>query len=361
MDQMKDANGDYWGFPRMAPFVTYPVWVREDFLRAAGKDAPKTIDDLEEVMEIFLQTDPAGNGSTIVLFPEGLGDLEYCFSAGFTGKGNGLNVYDDGKVRPIFLDPKYKDFIAKMAEWYDKGYIYKETFSPDNQIREHIKKGTVAIVAAWYSCVTIQSPYMIENNPGASYVMCAPLTGPEGICESTGNISDWGGLVPAYSKKADLVTQFMDWSMIDIENHMVAEFGIKDVNWEYVDEPNKIIKTLDDNYIGEFVIGQGIATESRFAFDDPMREMHYDYIRNDIQNLDRAVKPGTFGFLYDGSEEAKAVPNREDIYRMKDEELIKFITGIRPMSEYDDYMALLYDIGADKLIDEMTRQYNLTH
>ncbi len=363
MSQMTDSSGEIWGVPRLSPLVVYPIYVRTDWLKAIGKEAPKTIDELEEVLKLFKEKDVAGGGNTVGLLTtksvNNVMELDMCLAAGFTGKGFGYYLDSDGKVKPSVLDPKYKDFIQRMSEWYAKGYIYKEAFATDkNTAREMIKKGNVGVSAMWYSTVTMQAPYLTQNNPEATYTLCAPLEGPAGKCETTSAKAAKGALVPAYSKNVDLVIKYLNWNFEDVENHIVAENGLKDVHWKYTDEANHIIQLTSENYIGEFVAGQGIANEKKYSFSDPIKKLHYDYLQKEIINVDRAVVTNVADTIFDTAAISTAVVNYEDINRMTEEEIAKFITGVRPMSEYDSFINDLNSIGTDKLIEELTRQYN---
>ena len=135
------------------------------------------------------------------------------------------------------------------------------------------------------------------------------------------------------------------------------ENGIKDVDWKYTDEENHVIELLAENYIGEFVAHQGVGLEQRYSFSDPIKKMHYDYLRGPLLDLDRTVLPDTYDVIMNNAELQEAVPNLEDIKRMIEEETVKFITGIRPLSEYEAFQNELMEIGMEDYIDELTRQY----
>lgn len=363
MDQVTDKNGDIYGIPRLAPLVTYPVYVRTDWLKEIGKEAPATIDELEEVLKLFKDKDPAGNGKTIPLMTtkgsKGMEEINMTFAAGFMGAGYGYYIDSaDNYVKPSVLHPGYKDFVAKMADWYSKGYIYKEAFATDKKTaREMVKQGIVGSSAMWYSTITMQAPYINETDPDAGYTLCT-ITGPKGKCETVGDKNTKAALVPTYSKNADLVVKYMNWVYEDVEHHIITENGIENVNWKYADKENHIIETINSNYIGDLVAGQGVVMEAKYAFNDPIKVMHYDYLHNEITKKDRAQAQSTADVIFNKSQLSDATGNLEDIERMTTEEVVKFIIGARPMSEFDSFVQKLYEIGIDKEIKELTRQYN---
>ncbi|UUZ86731.1 extracellular solute-binding protein [Paenibacillus sp. P26] len=130
-DYMKDKDGKIWGIPRGVPAVHYPIWVRSDWMKKLNLKMPQTIDELEAVLKAFKEQDPDGNGKadTIPMMTD-LNGIKMAFLGGFVENGNS-NWVDpaDKKLKPVELAPGFKDFVAKMADWYQKGYIYKESFA----------------------------------------------------------------------------------------------------------------------------------------------------------------------------------------------------------------------------------------
>ena len=79
-------------------------------------------------------------------------------------------------------------------------------------------------------------------------------------------------------------------------------------------------------------------------------------MRGPLLDLERTVLPDTYDVIMKNAELQEAVPNLEDIKRMIEEETVKFITGIRPLSEYEAFQNELMEIGMEDYIDELTRQ-----
>ena len=67
--------------------------------------------------------------------------------------------------------------------------------------------------------------------------------------------------------------------------------------------------------------------------------------------------PYDFDVAYDIAAIKDAVSAYDDIERMIDEETAKFITGTRPLGEWDDFVASLKKIGIEKLYAEYTTQF----
>ena len=112
---------------------------------------PKTIEDLENILRTFKEEDPAGKGQTIPLLTD-LGGLYNGLSAGFTENGYGNWQDTDGKIKHPILQPGFKDAVAKMAEWYKEGYIYKESYVINREQQEQLlSSNRIGSTIMWYS------------------------------------------------------------------------------------------------------------------------------------------------------------------------------------------------------------------
>jgi len=107
------------------------LWIRQDWMDKLGLDAPKTVDDLEEILTAFIEENPGDNepGRTIGLgMSEAIGGL---YGALFQAD-HMLSTFDsfprqwieqDGEVIYGSITEGTKEGLAKLADWYDKGLI----------------------------------------------------------------------------------------------------------------------------------------------------------------------------------------------------------------------------------------------
>ncbi|NLG24321.1 MAG: hypothetical protein GX558_03130, partial [Clostridiales bacterium] len=85
---------------------------------------------------------------------------------------------------------------------------------------------------------------------------------------------------------------------------------------------------------------------------------HNSYLRGDTFRFDTTMGADDWTVVYDATQLSDAVMTKGDIDRMLEEEVIKFISGVRKMDEWDSFINDLYAIGLDDLIDARTEQYN---
>jgi len=359
-DYMTDKDGTIWGIPRGLPSVHYPVWIRTDWLKKLGLEMPKTIDELEAVMKAFQEGDPDGNGKadTIPMMTD-INGINNALMGGFVEGGNS-NWLDpaDNKIKPVELAPGYKDFLAKMADWYQKGYIYKEAFAKFDPL-ELLKTNRVGMSSMWYSRITLLFPQIKPNLPeGADYAIARELTGPAGKLMTASRGNTTGMLVTKKAKNPEAVIKFINYQYKDLPtNTLNAAFG---KNWKYLDDQKFEIELLSPElrYAGEYMLSLGLATENKYAFRDPVKKMHADYLNHEITNIGAAKMPLDATVVYDKERLKQNVPMLEDLDRLRSEELVKFVTGVRPLSEFDQYIEQLNKAGLQMWIDEYTKQYH---
>lgn len=354
-----DENGSIWGVPRSPAMTTYPTFVRKDWLDMYGLSAPTNLQELEAVLKAFKENDPAGNNNTIPLVVQYAG-IKRGLSAAFTGHGYGHYIDTDGKVKPSELHPGYKDMVAKLAEWYQKGYIDREGFTVKQaQVREQIKQNRVGMHMDWYSNVTIFEPDLALNHPDAKYEI-ANWEGPAGKAETVTNLSAKGMLVTKRCEAPENVIKLMNWGHKDMHNYNILQSGIEGVHWEYGGESGKSVTSLTPDaktYSGDYNFALGFM-EYQMDPTDPTLTVHSKYLLTDILNYDRAVKGIDFDVFYDQEVLSNDIPMMNDISRMMEEETIRFITGARDISEWDEFIDDLYTIGMDTYIEVYTREYN---
>jgi putative aldouronate transport system substrate-binding protein len=357
---MKDRDGKIYGIPRQMIGVNHPIYVREDWLKKLNLQIPKTMDELEGVLKAFKEQDPDGNGKddTIPLMTEP-GYIKSVFLGAYTENGNS-NWLDpkDNKIKPVELDPGYKEFLAKMADWYQNGYIFKDAFGKfDHQ--QIMKTGRIGVEGNWFSRTTLQAPKVMAENPGMKYIIAPRVTGSKGLIQTANNGGTGGVLFTKSSKNPEAAMKFINWQYQKIENHLTTRYGIPGKHWRWVDDKkfNFELTEKEQYYIGELRTSDGLPNEIKYASNDPLLKMHADYLTKEILNVNDVKVPIDADVLYDKNLLKERVPTAGDLDRLRTEEMVKFIMGARPISQYDQFVQELYKAGLDKWIDFHTEHY----
>ncbi|MCY9670327.1 extracellular solute-binding protein [Paenibacillus alginolyticus] len=136
-------DGKHYGLPTYNADSSFSVlWIRQDWLDKLGLQAPKTIDDMETVMDAFVNRDPDGNGvkDTIGLslsLKKGVTAVKDTFmvSSDFLFGQAAIPTYwtkgADGKLQYGSVQPTVKAGLTKLSEWMKKGYLDKDAGTMD--------------------------------------------------------------------------------------------------------------------------------------------------------------------------------------------------------------------------------------
>lgn len=148
------------------------LWIRDDWMQKYKLTPPKTMDELEEIAEVFVKNKPDGQANTY-----GIAVQKSFWSSyhSLLGLANGFHAYPatwikDGSGNIVYgsILPEMKNALSAFQRWYQKGIISKEFgVSDGNKINEDFISGKVGIIsgASWMnmSCGTD----LIKKNPDA--------------------------------------------------------------------------------------------------------------------------------------------------------------------------------------------------
>lgn len=106
------------------------VWLRQDWLDALNLEGPKTLEDLEHVLEEFVTKDPGGNGEGKTI---GLAASEKALFGNYGALNSMDSVFGHFKAYPkqwmkdekgnVYYGstaPEMKEALSVMADWYKK-------------------------------------------------------------------------------------------------------------------------------------------------------------------------------------------------------------------------------------------------
>ncbi len=369
-ERMKDSRGRIMAIPRNGIVAPYPVYVRTDLLKKLNLSAPKTVDEFEAYLKAFKASDP----NAIPVIGNLIG-LRMTLAGAYTqyGYSRWIDPADGNKIKPAELQPGYKDFVAKMADWYKAGYIYPDTLGTTdlNKLRETLKTQKVGANAAWYSVVTLGLPAVQQVNPEVQ-MDAVFLTGPKGMA-ATIDASGASGAVVINRRAAnpEAIIKFINWQYADPKNHLVADRGIPDKDWKFVDKPDiakdlpagtRLVETADyrtTGYIGEFATSLGLPMETKYAVLTPDGKVtqHAKWLICCQADVSKGKMPPDGNVSYDLRQLRKDFANVADFDRLIEEETTKFITGARPLTEWDAFIDQMKKAGLDQWTQSYTGMY----
>ncbi|RUS46578.1 extracellular solute-binding protein [Cohnella sp. AR92] len=167
----------------------YLLWIRQDWLDKLQLEGPKTMDDLEKIMDAFKNNNPDGlKPDKVTPLSIGfkmtmntwMGDPSWVFGAYGTIPGQ-WNVGADGNLEWGSINSGSKQALEKLKEWRDKGYIPSEAALWDeNKTAEPAVAGTAGIIPGPYWMSGWPLLDTAKNVPTAVWKPYAIPTGPDG-------------------------------------------------------------------------------------------------------------------------------------------------------------------------------------
>jgi putative aldouronate transport system substrate-binding protein len=362
------------------------LFYRSDWLKNVGLSEPKTIDEMEKVMDAFVNLDPDKNGEKDT----------YGMALAFNDRGwsNGTFIYGaygavpgiwqknkEGKLEYGSINPEIKKALAKMKEWKDKGYIHPEIGLHNfGKAGEFLTSGKAGLIPAsiWASMSYLTG--VQKNVPNAQLDVMPIPAGP------SGKAGKWGRPFKAGVLLFNKDFKHMDAFMLYLNN--LYEYW----NPENPDFQNGYFNGYDYAMVdgkpvnGPMVPGGQIAVHHYFLhnsqrpikpyqFQDTLSELYqgkqpttafekYSSMGGDGGALylkaGHVAKQQRDTNMYDfGIGVTKTMKLRGDrLNQMELETFVKIVYGELPLEAFDEFVKNWKANGGDEVTKEMNEWYN---
>lgn len=225
-------NGSLAAIPSVTQENAFGILIRTDWLKEAGLNIPKTIDEFEAVMDAFKKRD--GNIVPLVGYSW---DLDRVILPGAYGTVASSMYYleDDGTILPAFLDPAYKNVLSKCYQWVKNGWWDIDNASRTESSVDNLfvggRSGIYVQYPEIYHLIEIARKCKLAN-PNATFEVIGPLEGPDGKKGvQKQNVAFSGMMIPKSSQNAELLIKYMDWMVSDVANYELCTYGIEGTDW----------------------------------------------------------------------------------------------------------------------------------
>jgi putative aldouronate transport system substrate-binding protein len=196
-------QGTAWGLPQISDGkVGDPIlWVREDWLQKLNLKRPTTLDELEQVLDAFANKDPDGNGmkDTYGLALAGkntlngwMGDASFLFGA-YADQPYQWNRMKNGSLAYGSIQPELKPALARLQDWYAKGYLHPDFGTHDEQKASSlVTSGTAGVISGpgWMGGWPLSE--MFKEHPEAVLKPIPYPAGPDGRISRIGSRLSYG-------------------------------------------------------------------------------------------------------------------------------------------------------------------------
>lgn len=361
------ADGSVYAFQVLKP--TAPAFTRmmyrQDVMDELGLDIPKTLADYEEDFAIMKEAGIAGvnientGRNNMLMWPFGI-TSDWCLD-------------EEGNVQFGQYTEAYRDYLTQMNDWYSKGYIYKDFMSnlSDSELNAlWVNK----VIGMYSSAVDLANSLAVGN--GFEAVVLPYVRAEEGqslhfevtSTEFLPEPNFGTTVIAADSDNIEAAIRYMNYYYTQ-EGADLCNWGIKDVH--YVEDANGQ-KTFTDAMLNNpdmpladvqmnFKIHMTAKWSEADVTCNPNVVSNEDALAkrmaySDDETVDNAQVLPPFPFSAQGSEDRANIMN--DITTYVDEMTLKFITGITPLSEFDNYLAQIKAMGIEDAIAITQSEYD---
>lgn len=366
--QLTTDSGQIYCFPAIGhekANVTTGYSFRQDMLNKLGMDVPETIDEWEKVLTAMkeqLGVEKPFACTTVHLF----GASSWLAGAFDTYSGYYLR---DGKVQYGFMDEGYKEYITTLNRWYEAGLIDQECFGNDTKTlnANMLNDKSGVIFGGIGGVMGTLTNNAAETNPsfklaGAQFPVTEKGQEPRFMprsedCRLTNNPAS----ITTDCENVEAAVRYLDFWYGE-EGSLLKNFGVEGETYNMVDGyptyTDLILKNPDGLSIGE-AMGKyaRCSTPSVGLIDLRYYEQYYQLqeqvdamaLWNSCSNNAKAVLLPTLTPLSEEAEELAGIEVATKTY--VEEELTKFIMGLRDLSEYDSFVETLKTMNIERAIE----------
>lgn len=361
--QVKTDGGSYYTFPffrgdKSLLSYTGPI-IRKDWLDDLGMEIPETIDEWEKMLTAFKEEKGADVPLSLTV-----NYFDHGFLAGAFGIYGDFYV-DGGEVKYGAMEDGYLDFLTLLNKWYKAGLLDKNLASVDSKMLDTYMMNnrmgaTVGLVGGNLGKWTTA----MKGNDDKFSIVAAPYPVMNKGDEPEMAKCDWdanpvsGYAISAKTKNRGLAVKFLDYGYGE-EGSMLLNFGIEGDSYEMVDGQPKFTQKMMD-------ILNGVNTEmtshfySMGTYSGPLvqdkrlveQTLIYDTQKDayNIWSVPKAFEHKMPPVQYSDEESEIRSSIMTDLTTYKEEMVMAFITGSRPLSEFDAFREQLRAIGVEDVL-----------
>jgi putative aldouronate transport system substrate-binding protein len=371
------TTGDAYFLPFYDELVANsPLCVRQDWLDKLNLKAPVTVQDWEAVWKAIYGSDLNGNGKSDEIPFSGVDINAVRSLIGAWGMLDTfyIDVKGTGKIKYSNIEPKYKEFLTWINQMYKNGYIDKEIASSDSKaFQAKVAQNVIGTFRGTLNGnLNSFNTTVAPKIPGFKYVGTAPMKGPYGDQLHPGSNSIVrtdiiGGVITKTNKYPEASMRYVDYFYDKGEGTYSAQWGVEGKTYTMKDGKPQLTDTLMKNpegltpmqVLGKYCfLNQGPAyalKEINFQMWNPNTADAFKMIEPFYNNSIKHVVP-TLSFSQEDSSTVRQMMN--DIKTYTDEMVIKFIIGVEPLSNWDNYVKRINSMGIDKVLDIYNKNYD---
>ncbi|MGI6577803.1 MAG: hypothetical protein ACOX1Q_07245 [Eubacteriales bacterium] len=359
--------GNIWSIYTLNDPAEYPwmgLALRGDILRKRGVDLPVTLKDWETALQAFVDE---GLKYPLLLDVSGVSLNSEFLSAYQVGK----EFYQkDGKIYYGYIQPEFKEYLTMMNDWYNRGFIDREftshgvtfaIFTGDAFTFTMNGEAGAGLYPWGYTANAKAVDGTAEPEGFDLTAVSAPVLN-EGDTihfRYTSREAKVPNAVTSACENPEIAVALMDYFYTD-EGALLINYGIEDVSFTMVDGAPKytdlILKNPDGflprsvamNYTWDDGIGMSDFKRLWQAYEGTAAEAALEAYNVWNKDSNDYVLPPTTKTAEEGQEYSSIYG---DIQTYANETIPQFITGAKPLSEFDAFVDQIKSMNIDRCIE----------
>lgn len=371
---VRHADGKIYNLPVLWTLASSSeiIGYRQDWLKKVGiSKTPDTVEEMEAALTKFRNDDPDGNGKKDTYgMTASATTIQTIFSSVFGAYGvyPGATVDENGKAVRGEIEPGAKDALTTLNKWFKADLIDPEFFvNKDSNVDDKVISSKVGTVQrSWWEFIQPEAFYegkyyaqLRKNVPEADWALSSGPKGPSGSFGITqgnpmlGTGIQFGKQLEKDPEKMAAYLKMFDATSFDLDLYTKIHYGEKGKTFEIKSDGTYAYIPPYDTDEERTKFGIGNYYHAPASFND------YDFqapfmTRGDLMPVKEAAASkgiGKYDFMtplakpaYDEFQDA--------LTQLTIKSFIDFITGRRPIGEFDKYVADWKKAGGDKVLAE---------
>lgn len=361
------VNGQVIGIYRARAIGRYGLSYRTDWAEAVGiTEAPKTIEDVYNMLYKFTYEDPDGNGKDDTY---GLEMTKYTgpidIMQTWFGVGNEW-VDVDGQLVPVHQTAEYKEALKWVKKIYDEGLIRKDWATVDSgTYQDALKKGEAGVFIDVMDSGKRIWQYYIDNDiksvVDSSKTATMTLVG--AINNKTLATSGFNGFYLITKDGAETEEDvkncltYLD-KMNDDEMLVLADYGLEGVTYDLNEAGNVVLRNgIESKYLPSAGLNQSVPYIPKLASSSPVLEKTEPTLEQErvyAENEKVAVLNPALGYLANSEVNAEV---GTDIEQIIEDARTQYVCGQIDEAGLDAAAQQWLDRGGDRLVAEVNELY----
>lgn len=369
-------EGDLYGFQILEDYrigiAPLPV-IRMDLLEKYDIQTPTSWEELYDAMLVLKEKDPehyifsTRNGIKYLI-----GNLAYSMGAGGYGATQSEYpvYYEPAEDRYIYGPGKaeFKNVITYLANAYRDGLLHPDYNIMDRtMMTSYLTSGTLSLVIDNTTFSNSYNEALRELEPDAYFDMLDPLSYGGKEARQVTFSKDWDqfSAISAKAKRGEDIVKFFNW-LYTQEGELLSNYGVEGETYEWVEgEPQLLDAVCEIGNYSALRASYGLGTWyiARLVNEKTNMDM-LKYLGGktgelpvNISQSERIQKLKEDGTLvsvpsfpsFTAQEVERITTLVTSLNAVFEQEIDKFITGVRSMEDWDAFAKELRDMGGDEL------------